>query len=159
MIRERVSTQGVIRPLEHQDDLPAFTLPAHLVGVIPERVLSRYMSAKHAADAKFASTIRNIEKMRRRNIERACRELAQQPAGGWRREWALDQDERPPPSSIVGRLDTEEALRFAGAAGTPQGWKGAGAAALLAVWFAAKVQRASGVEKADHRAAACVEVC
>ena len=30
----------------------------------------------------------------------------------WRRARALDADERPPPSSIVGRLDTEGAMRW-----------------------------------------------
>ncbi|KAF8267935.1 Alpha/Beta hydrolase protein [Lactarius quietus] len=53
MIRERVSTQGIIRPLEREEDLPAFKLSPQLVGVIPESVLERYMAAKQAADQKF----------------------------------------------------------------------------------------------------------
>ena len=31
----------------------------------------------------------------------------------WNMAWALDEDERPPPSSIVARRDTEEALKLA----------------------------------------------
>lgn len=172
MIRERVSTQGIIRPLEQEEDLPAFRLSPQLIGITPEVVLERYMAAKQAADQKFASTIKSIEKARMRNIERASQDFAQRAAalqcylrsaggaGGeaWRLAWALDADERPPPSSIVGRLDTEEAMRFAQAAdkqwlleytaaaggggGKDLGsWRSAGAAALIAVWFAAKLQR------------------
>ncbi|KAH8984795.1 Alpha/Beta hydrolase protein [Lactarius hatsudake] len=133
MIRERVSTQGIVRSLEDDDDLPAFRLSSQLVGVIPESVLERYTAAKQASDLRFASTIKGIEKARARNVEHASRDLAQRAAalrryfrsagvasvssgaggGVWRLAWALDADERPPPSSIVGRLDTEEALRFA----------------------------------------------
>ena len=183
MIRERVSTQGIIRPLEPDEDLPAFRLSPQLVGVIPESVLERYMVAKQAADQRFASTIKGIEKARARNIERASQDLAQRAAalrryfraagggangGAWRLAWALDVEERPPPSSIVGRLDTDEALRFARAAdrrwllepttsaggGDGQGfrssssssWRSAGAAAMKAVWFTTKLQRTVVVE-------------
>lgn len=188
MIRERVSTQGMIRPLEQEEDLPAFKLSPQLVGTIPEIVLMRYMAAKQAADLRFASTIKGIEKARARNIERASRDLAlhaaavQRAVGGvngasvsdagagvWRLAWALDADEHPPPSSIVGRLDTEEALRFAraadkrwlveltAAAGGNGGQgsdppslssrRSAGAAAMIAVWFTTKLQRTAAVEQ------------
>ena len=182
MIRERVSTQGIIRPLEHEDDLPAFRLSPQLVGVIPESVMERYMAAKQAADQKFASTIKGIEKARVRNVERASRDLARRAAtlrryfhsadaDGWRLAWALDADERPPPSSIVGRLDTEEALRFAraavleftAAAGSGDdgrglspsltSWRSAGAAAMMAIWFASKLQRTGVVEQEGGRGA------
>ena len=66
MIRERVLTQGIIRPLEYDEDLPAFKLC-----ITPATVLERYMAAKQAADWKFAS----IEKARMRNIERASQRL------------------------------------------------------------------------------------
>ena len=192
MIRERVSTQGMIRPLEHEQGLPAFWLSPHLVGFIPEIVLERYMAAKQGADQKFASTIKGIEKARARNVERASRDLVQRAtalrrhfgtagsgsvvsAGGvWRLAWALDADECPPPSSIVGRLDTEEALRFAqaadrrllvaftAAAGSEGGqslspslssWRSAGAAAMVAIWFTSKLQRTTVVAQEDARGA------
>lgn len=186
MIRERVSTQGIVRPLEDEEDLPAFRLSSQLIGVIPESVLERYTAAKQASDLRFASSIKGIEKARARNVEHASRDLAQRAAalrryfrsagvasvssgaggGVWRLAWALDADERPPPSSIVGRLDTEEALQFAratdrrwlleftaAAGGSRQGlgpglssWKGAGAAAMMAILFTTKLQR-SVVEK------------
>ncbi|KAF8260352.1 hypothetical protein EI94DRAFT_913479 [Lactarius quietus] len=199
MIRERVSTQGIIRPLEREEDLPAFKLSPQLVGVIPESVLERYMAAKQAADQKFASTIKGIEKARARNIERASQDFARRAAGlrrrfrtagsgasgveggVWRLAWALDADEHPPPSSIVGRLDTEEAWRFARAAdrrwlleyktvaggggpGAPSlgSWKSAGAAAMMAVWFNTKLQRTSndaGVSMSKAEVVRSVEVC
>ncbi len=61
MIRERVSTQGITRPLEHEEELPAFRLSSQLIGIIPESVLKRYTAAKHAADLKFASMIKGID--------------------------------------------------------------------------------------------------
>jgi len=79
MIRERVSTQGMIRPLEHED-LPAFRLSPQLVGAIPESVMERYMAAKQAADQKFASAIKGIENARARIVERPSRDLAQRAA-------------------------------------------------------------------------------
>ena len=154
------------------------------------------MSAKQAADQKFASTIKGIKKARARNVERASRDLAQRaPAlrryfrsaggvsstgeGAWRLAWALDADEHPPPSSIVGRLDTEEALRLAqadsrrwllelttAAAGSGGGqglspslssWRSAGAAAMMVIWLTSKLQR---TEQESGRGAGipCVEV-
>ena len=67
MIRERVSTQGIIRPHKREEDLPAFKLSGdpQLIGVTPVTVLERYMAAKQAV----ASTINNIENARMRNIE------------------------------------------------------------------------------------------
>lgn len=38
---------------------------------------------------------------------------ATRAASSWNMAWALDEDERPPPSSIVARRDTEEALKLA----------------------------------------------
>ncbi|KAI0260171.1 hypothetical protein BC834DRAFT_973673 [Gloeopeniophorella convolvens] len=141
MIRERISTQGVIRPLEHEHDLQAFTVPAHLIGHIPERVLSRYFSAKTLADQKHASAHRAVAKQRERTLSRAARELSGRAGAlraflagdgdaeegnvrrgllaasrSWSLAWALGAAERPPPSSVAARLDTDEALRAARAA-------------------------------------------
>jgi hypothetical protein len=144
MIRERVSTRGLIRPLEPESDLPAMQVPSDLIGTIPERAIQRYVTAKERSDKKFAHTIRRIEKKRLRNIDRAWRDMNQHIAAlqhyldresqaavadstlhgsgadrterttsCWNMAWALDEDERPPPSSIVARRDTEEALKLA----------------------------------------------
>ncbi|KAL6305246.1 hypothetical protein BKA93DRAFT_825271 [Sparassis latifolia] len=141
MIRERVSTLGVIRPLEPEDALTALQYPEELVGVISELTMRRYFDARAKFDKKFAKTTRSIDKKRRRNFNRAKNDTlknmtqlqnffgqeehraADATAKGvgeglvltgslpW--AWALDLDEKPPPSSIVSRRDTEEARRLA----------------------------------------------
>src|SRR5258708_37469858 len=136
MIRERVSTHGVIRPLEPETDLPAMQVPSDLIGTLPERALERYITAKERSDRKFAQAIKRIEKQRLRNVDRASRDMNQHIAAlqhyldrenqaaaaaaaaaastlrgagtdritrttsCWNMAWALDEDERPPPSSI-----------------------------------------------------------
>jgi hypothetical protein len=146
MIRERVSTRGLIRPLEPETDLPAMQVPSDHIGTLPERAIERYVTARERSDKKFAQAIKRIEKQRLRNIDRASRDMNQHFAAlqhyldresqatatastlrgagtdrmtstrttsSWNMAWALDEDERPPPSSIVARRDTEEALKLA----------------------------------------------
>jgi hypothetical protein len=146
MIRERVSTQGVIRPLEPEDELLALQVAPELIGTLSEQIVQRYVVGRERSDKKFAHTIKRIEKQRLRNLDRASRDMNQHIAalhhyldreskadarGGegagangatenaptarpnWNMAWALDEDERPPPSSIVARRDTEEALKIA----------------------------------------------
>lgn len=143
MIRERVSTRGVIRPLEPEEELAAFRLPPELVGVVSELALRRYNDGQAKFSKKFAKTTKSIAKQRTRNLSRAKRETLKnisqiqnfigregsdpsarnEPlrsikeglnvAGSWGWAWALDADENPPPSSIVSRRDTEEARQLA----------------------------------------------
>lgn len=159
MIRERVSTQGVIRPLEPEDELPALQVPPDLIGALSERAIRRYVEGKERFDKKFSSTIKHIAKHRERNLKQGSQdtyrritqlqhylEREREATGGpsqpstsgpdnsqskgqasgtgvqegllnatasWSLAWALDGDERPPPSSIVARRDTQEALELA----------------------------------------------
>ena len=147
MIRERISTHGIIRPLEPESELDAFRLPPELIGEISELAVRRYIDGTAKFGKKFAKTYKSIEKARQRNLERAhqdaVRNMAQlqqyfsgaSPEGrskpareradkdkdkedfaassSWAWAWALDEDEHPPPSSIVSRRDTEEARRLA----------------------------------------------
>jgi hypothetical protein len=141
MIRERVSTHGVIRPLEPEIELSAMKVQSELIGTLSEAAIQRYVTGKERFDKKFARTIKRIEKQRLRNINRASQDMNQHiaalqhyldresmaaaPGGAdratatlgapssWNMAWALDDDERPPPSSIVARRDTEEALKLA----------------------------------------------
>ncbi|KAI9062340.1 alpha/beta-hydrolase [Trametes sanguinea] len=71
MIRERVSTRGVIRPLEPESELAAFRLPPELVGEISELAVRRYMDGVNKFGRKFARAAKAVEKERRRNLERA----------------------------------------------------------------------------------------
>ncbi|KAI6046335.1 hypothetical protein EDC04DRAFT_2630038 [Pisolithus marmoratus] len=134
IIRERVSTRGEIRPLEPNDQLDAFSVPSNMIGVLSERTLRRYIDGKALFDNRFRKEIAATEKRRSRNTDLAKKEISKvilnlqelrdgkakgkpstldscNGSGGW--AWALDEDEKPPPSCIVSRCDTDEARRLA----------------------------------------------
>jgi hypothetical protein len=136
MIRERVSTQGLIRPLEPEADLVALRVPHDAIGVLSELSVRRYLDGRNKFDKKYAGTIKTIEKHRSKNLERAKKDMVRNIAqlqnylvakdergnggnepengikeglmavsGSWSWAWALDGQEKPPPSSIVSRRD------------------------------------------------------
>lgn len=74
MIRERVSTQGLIRPLEPQGELDAFRLPPELIGEISELAVRRYIEGTAKFGKKFGKTTKAIEKARRKNLDRASQD-------------------------------------------------------------------------------------
>lgn len=142
MIRERISTKGVIRPLEPESELDAMKVPSAFIGNISELAIRRFIEGLDKFDRKFAHAIKVVEKHRRNNLERANKDIIRnmtvlqqtlereeseeeegaQPhikeglipsSGSWSWAWALDGDENPPPSSIVSRRDTEEARLLA----------------------------------------------
>lgn len=142
MIRERVSTQGVIRPLEAEHELAAFSVPPEKIGQLPELAIRRYIEARAKFDKKFGSTKKVIDKHRLRNLEldrtdtkknmdalqdslMRYENMATDKGTGdehadrlidsahWSWAWVLDEHERPPPSSITSRRDTAEARRLA----------------------------------------------
>jgi hypothetical protein len=82
MIRERVSTRGLIRPLEPawETDLPAMQVPSDHIGTLPERTIEQYLTAKECFDRKFAQAIKRIEKQRLQNIDRASWDMNQHTA-------------------------------------------------------------------------------
>jgi hypothetical protein len=136
MIRERVSTKGVVRPLEHETEIGALQLQC--VGQLSEHTINRFLKEREIFDKKFSNTLKSIEKHRRRNLERSKHDMNKwlgflrqflhksddeaetekriesvilSPRWNW--AWALDEEEDPPPSSIVSRRDTEEARKLA----------------------------------------------
>lgn len=137
MIRERVSTRGVIRPLEQEDQLSAFSLPPELIGVFSELTIRRYIDAKAKFGKKFSKAYKAVEKSRNKHLavakKNAMRNMIQLQSyleqekaegtksladglvssGSWSWAWALDMDEKPPASSIVARRDTHEAVQLA----------------------------------------------
>lgn len=145
MIRERVSTSGVLRPLEPEAELDAFHIPPEIIGVLSELAVRRYIEGKGKFDKKFAKDRHAIQKQRQRNLERSRKDVLKNIAqlqdshglqtkndkgkthetvkgikegleaasASWSWAWALDVGERPPPSSIVSRRDTDEARRLA----------------------------------------------
>ncbi|XP_006461294.1 hypothetical protein AGABI2DRAFT_221981 [Agaricus bisporus var. bisporus H97] len=135
MIRERVSTQGVIRPLEPESDLEGLAVPDALIGILSERIIKRYVDNEEVFQKKFKQTYISIKKTRKKKLEYIEKESRKRfgassngknsPGGSqirvrepqssvWGYAWALgDKYENPPPSSIVARRDTEEALKLA----------------------------------------------
>ena len=138
MIRERVSTRGVIRPLEPESELIPCNMPEAIIGYLSERAIRRYLDSAAVFDKKFARHAKAIERQRLQNLERAEKETRKSfevledratkqsrgtktgvpprltPAELNRRwAWALDKHERPPPSSIVARRDTKERQKLA----------------------------------------------
>ncbi|KAG6815608.1 hypothetical protein H0H87_012988 [Tephrocybe sp. NHM501043] len=71
MMRERVSTQGIIRPLEAESELGALLIDRDIIGQMSELILRRYLDANAMFEKKFAHTIRTIEKDRRHNLKLA----------------------------------------------------------------------------------------
>ena len=62
MIRERVSTHGVLRPLEPEEELTAFKLPSEVIGEISELAVRRWMDGTAKFGKKFGKTAKAIEK-------------------------------------------------------------------------------------------------
>jgi len=139
MVRERVSTQGIIRPLEPIDKIDALHVPPEIIGVLSERAMRRYLEGKAIFDQKYAKELVAVERTRMRNIDLAKKDISrnlthlqelqhvrtpgnqretsqafrdglESSSGAWGWAWA---DERPPPSSIVSRRDTDESRRLA----------------------------------------------
>ncbi|KZP28521.1 alpha/beta-hydrolase [Athelia psychrophila] len=75
MIRERVSTRGVIRPLEPESDLDAFQVPEEIIGNFSELAVRRYLDAQAKFDKKFHGTQKVIDKRRQRNLELAKNDI------------------------------------------------------------------------------------
>jgi len=71
MIRERVSTIGVCRPLEPSSELAALTMPSEEVGVIKEGQAMRYLNGQKLWDKKFHRAAHSVEKHRKKNLKMA----------------------------------------------------------------------------------------
>jgi hypothetical protein len=136
-IRERVSSRGLIRPLESESELPALQLEEIHVGAIHEHSLERYREGKAKYEDEFSSTLKRIKKERTRSLELANKggkkpvghlesransyPLDASTVGGvgatagpfWNLSWPLDESETPPPSSIASRRNTRESVELA----------------------------------------------
>ena len=103
MIRECVTTHGVVRPLESERDLCA-------LGTYLPPGIQRH-------EKKYPRTMRQIARRREHAIAilHSQDSATEKGAGGgdegegWSAAWALEEpDERPPPSSLVARCDTTD---------------------------------------------------
>ena len=54
MIRERVSTRGVLRPLEPESEIPSLHLPREELGMIKELPAKRYLTGQGLWDVRYA---------------------------------------------------------------------------------------------------------
>lgn len=125
MIRERVATHGAVRPLEPERDVPALHVDPARLGIVSARWARVYLAGMQRHEKKYAASVRNVARRRERAIavlrSQGTREEAHGDVDGegWSVAWALDDaDERPPPSSLVARCDTAEALALARATST-----------------------------------------
>ncbi|KAG0708609.1 hypothetical protein DFH29DRAFT_1041315 [Suillus ampliporus] len=75
MIRERVSTSGVIRPLEPESDLDAFHVPPEIMGIFSELTVRRYLEGRAKFDKKFSKELHAIQKQRDRNLELSSKDV------------------------------------------------------------------------------------
>ncbi|KAH9055379.1 hypothetical protein EDB87DRAFT_1333457 [Lactarius vividus] len=163
MIRERVATNGTIRALEPERDLPGLHVdPAHL-GIVSARWAGVYVPSMQRHEKKYAGCMRQIARRRERAIallrSQGPREIEEEKKAevegeGWSVAWALDDpDERPPPSSLVARCDTAEALALARAAAATKQKRNS--RLVVATSFGGKKRRASEegekVEKTARR--------
>ncbi|WFD32916.1 hypothetical protein MSPP1_003969 [Malassezia sp. CBS 17886] len=130
MIRERVSTTGIIRPMEPAFQIPALCIPPERIGLVHAQTYARFRKGHTLWDTKYAGTARRVQRQRQRNVRRYKRILAKADAEGllddqgdidrkasgspWHSLASFGptdlHTEQPPPSAIVGRRDTPDAI-------------------------------------------------
>lgn len=71
MIRERVSTHGVLRPFESESEIPILKISPDHIGRINENVARRYLKGRDMWAKKFNQTAKTIETRRKKNLELA----------------------------------------------------------------------------------------
>lgn len=134
MLRERVSTKGIVRELEPEEDLAAMEMTMDSIGMVNELGVKRYLDAQTVWEKRFKETLRTVAKQRKRHIDAADAEDTSRftklkatvlskdkddeernkiiNSAKWSWAWVVAGDENPPPSSIVARRDTAEARRL-----------------------------------------------
>lgn len=76
MIRERVSTNGQIRPLEEEADLTALNWPEEMTCVITEPAARRYLEGQAIWDQKYAKAARKVAAQREKHVKEAQKDTA-----------------------------------------------------------------------------------
>lgn len=75
IIRERVSTNGVLRPLEPEESLPGCTLPTSKLGVISETGARRYLEGQALWDKKFKDVSKKVARDRERHMKQTMKHV------------------------------------------------------------------------------------
>ncbi|ORY26314.1 hypothetical protein BCR39DRAFT_541265 [Naematelia encephala] len=112
MIRERVATDGVCRPLEPPSELSAMTMPFDEIGVIKEGPAIRYLNGQALWDKKFKHARKAVAKHRKKNLETARTRDSSKIAGMWKEKMEKHDAERR-----VKKLDTARTT------GPDDGWE------------------------------------
>lgn len=68
MIRERVATNGAIRPLEDESSIPACVMKLDQICVLNEESVRRYLKGQEIWERKFAKVARTIEGRRQKHL-------------------------------------------------------------------------------------------
>lgn len=74
MLRERVATNGQIRPLEDESELTALNWPTEMTCVITEPCARRYLEGQAIWDQKYAKTAKKVAVQREKQIRQAQKE-------------------------------------------------------------------------------------
>lgn len=101
MIRQRVSTHGIVRAMEPASEIPALNLPADQICVIHPGPTKRWLIAKQKWDTRYAKVKRHVQLARGQEYIEAQKRgfLGGKLAG-----------EMPPPSALAGRPSVQMAM-------------------------------------------------
>ncbi|BGP52936.1 hypothetical protein JCM8202v2_000493 [Rhodotorula sphaerocarpa] len=76
MIRERVSIDGVVRPMEPEDSMSMLHLEIEDLGVIKEAPVKRYLAGKAVLERRFKKTYKKVQKQREKHLRKSMQEEA-----------------------------------------------------------------------------------
>src|SRR5262245_51409339 len=66
MIRERVSTKGLVRQMEPEEEVPALNMTPDMVGMVNELGIKRYLDAQNDWDKRFKDIMKAVLKHRKK---------------------------------------------------------------------------------------------
>ena len=75
MIRERVATNGQIRPLEPESDLTACNWPPEMICVVTSPTAKRYLEGQAIWDERYAKAAKKVAKVREKHVREAQKEV------------------------------------------------------------------------------------
>ncbi|WVR06766.1 hypothetical protein IAU60_003801 [Kwoniella sp. DSM 27419] len=104
MIRERVTVDGILRPLEPASELSGMQMPLDEVGYIKEGPAMRYLNGQALWDKKYRRAAKTVQRKREKNLK-----IAHKEGGKIGREWIKraekDQQKKPDKSKHHRRGD------------------------------------------------------
>lgn len=92
MIRERVDSHGVLRPLEPASELGALQMPADEIGTIKEGPALRYLTGQYLWDKKYSHARKTVARHRQKNLKAHAKDVGKLVEGVKRRLGKQQQD-------------------------------------------------------------------